>query len=268
MSTEEAPVEIVEWPDDDEVPSPADINLGRRRRRTTKVSEIVAREILEFIVDADLEPGTRLPPESAMLQTYDVGRSSLREALRILEVHGLIAIRSGPGGGPEVQAVGPRDLARQLLFHLTVHGVTFEEVRRSMTLLQTTMITELARTRDPELVAAMRDGLDRANSADTLAEYVDAIHEFHAAPFRLPGGRPLGQVHDAFREILSRRIREDVTLEHMRKTLPEHEAILQAVVDGDVSSAAALASAHNDHVHQVVDDAFPGLANEARVTWA
>ena len=75
-------------------------------RRADKVSEVVARAIVHDIVSRGLEPGATLPSEAVMLARFQVGRASLREALRILEVHGLITIKPGPGGGPFSTASG------------------------------------------------------------------------------------------------------------------------------------------------------------------
>src|SRR6478736_4725215 len=66
--------------------------------RAEKVSEVVARSIVQDIASRELQPGTMLPPESVMLERYRVGRASLREGLRILEIQGLITIKPGPGG--------------------------------------------------------------------------------------------------------------------------------------------------------------------------
>src|SRR2546427_13274672 len=67
--------------------------------RTEKKAEALARQILDDVIDNGLGPGTMLPPEAAMLDRYLVGRTTLREALRILEVHGLLVIHSGQGRG-------------------------------------------------------------------------------------------------------------------------------------------------------------------------
>jgi len=72
---------------------------GEAQRRTLKTSEIVALEIVRDIVSQRFKAGDRLPLESEMLAHYRVSRSSLREALRLLEVQGLIVIRPGPGAG-------------------------------------------------------------------------------------------------------------------------------------------------------------------------
>src|SRR3954466_6485404 len=82
------------------------------QRRTTKVSESVAWQILHDIAANDLPPETKLPPESEMLETYRVGRASLREGLRLLEVAGIIVIRPGPRGGPMVADLEGRSLGR------------------------------------------------------------------------------------------------------------------------------------------------------------
>src|ERR1700689_1242920 len=73
--------------------------------RSGKISQTIARNILDDIVVRQLPPGTMLSSEAGMLARYGVGRASLREALRILEIHGLIKIKPGPRGGPVVAEV-------------------------------------------------------------------------------------------------------------------------------------------------------------------
>ncbi len=79
--------------------------------RPLKTSERVARDIVHDIAVQRLQPGDALPAEADMIGQYGVSRESLREALRLLEVQGLIAIRRGPGGGPTVGTVDPANLA-------------------------------------------------------------------------------------------------------------------------------------------------------------
>ncbi len=68
-------------------------------KRGSKVAEAVARDILAGICNGGLVPGSQLPSEAQMLADYSIGRGSLREALRILEVHGIIRIKAGPSSG-------------------------------------------------------------------------------------------------------------------------------------------------------------------------
>src|SRR5437764_3910532 len=95
--------------------------------RRLKTSESVARDIARDIMEAGLTTGDALPPEAAMLQQYGVSRESLREALRLLEVQGLISIRRGPGGGPIVGAIDPANPGRASTLFFYMPGATYRE---------------------------------------------------------------------------------------------------------------------------------------------
>ena len=94
-------------------------------RRTEKLSEVLAREIVRDL--RDLEPSTMLPPEAVMLDKYRVGRASLREALRLLEVQGLIVIRPGPGGGPMVAQADSVHYGRMSSLYYHMVGATYHD---------------------------------------------------------------------------------------------------------------------------------------------
>ena len=74
-----------------------------RQPRSPKTSERVARDLVTHIIDNNLAEGTKLPNEKQLAEVFQVGRTTLREALRLLETHGVIIIRPGPGGGPVVR---------------------------------------------------------------------------------------------------------------------------------------------------------------------
>jgi DNA-binding FadR family transcriptional regulator len=105
--------------------SPRPDGPGLRRR---KLALLVADAITEDILDARLEPETVLPPEERLMRRFDVGRGTLREALRLLEAEGLLRVRPGRGGGPVVQAPPADLLARPLSVLLSVAGSSFASV--------------------------------------------------------------------------------------------------------------------------------------------
>ncbi|MGH2345766.1 MAG: FadR/GntR family transcriptional regulator, partial [Chloroflexota bacterium] len=59
--------------------------------------QIIVERIREFIAEQKLEPGDRLPPERVLMEQLRVGRSSVREAMKILATLGLVEIRRGDG---------------------------------------------------------------------------------------------------------------------------------------------------------------------------
>ena len=97
-------------------------------KRMSKVAEAIVSNILARICSGELNVGSALPGEAQMLAHYDVGRGSLREALRILEVHGIVKIKAGPGGGPVVRGVTTRDFGRMTTMFLQAGGMTFRDI--------------------------------------------------------------------------------------------------------------------------------------------
>ena len=57
----------------------------------------VARRLVEVILSGQIEPGTRMPSERKLAETFGVGRSAMREALKALSLIGLVEVRQGDG---------------------------------------------------------------------------------------------------------------------------------------------------------------------------
>jgi GntR family transcriptional regulator, transcriptional repressor for pyruvate dehydrogenase complex len=102
-----------------------------RRRRTSKASVALAVDLVDHIVANDLPEGTALPHEKEMADTFELGRSTIREALRVLETRGVVQIRSGPGGGPVVRKPEPRDFSSSLELTLAFEGATLRDIFRA-----------------------------------------------------------------------------------------------------------------------------------------
>ena len=85
-------------------------SLPRRRKRP----DIAADTIRDRIMETGLVPGDRVPSEWLDSETLKVSRGTLREALKLLEFQGLIASKTGPGGGIFVNAIAPDNALRML----------------------------------------------------------------------------------------------------------------------------------------------------------
>ena len=160
---------------------PIAIRSGGAITRPLKASESVARDIVDDIVVERMNEGDSLPPETAMLQHYGVSRETLREALRLLEVQGLISIRRGPGGGPIVGVVDPANLGRvsSLYYHLA--GATYGELFEAWVICEP-IIAELAAANPDRATvkAAMAPYLQLHGPEDeALDEFVVRHTEFH-----------------------------------------------------------------------------------------
>ncbi|WP_433502904.1 FadR/GntR family transcriptional regulator [Pseudonocardia halophobica] len=145
-----------------------------------KQSEIVARQISQQIVDDDLAEGTRLPPEKSMVEEYQVGRSTLREALRLLENRGVLSIKTGREGGPVVRRPHPSDLGEAISLALRFDGVTAEQVVAGQRALVPRLVRLAAENVSAAQLAAIGECLDRMDLyVEQIAVFETESRRFH-----------------------------------------------------------------------------------------
>jgi GntR family transcriptional repressor for pyruvate dehydrogenase complex len=224
--------------------------LSVSKRRTEKISEVIAREIVRDC--RGLPPGTMLPPEARLLELYRVSRASLREALRLLEVQGLIIMRPGPGGGPMVAEADSFHFGRMasLFFHMS--GATYRDTLEARLILEPVVAAIIARRQDPEDIQALKDYVNNARttlagrlppSAFAITENQERILEFHAMLMNMSGNPVMSLLVRSLQDMRVDHMVSDVeTLEH--EFLHVHDDIANAIIAGDADLAAKLMREH------------------------
>jgi GntR family transcriptional regulator, transcriptional repressor for pyruvate dehydrogenase complex len=240
-----------------------------RSRRTEKLSEVLAREILHDIVERDLPTGAKLPSESHMLKTYEVGRASLREALRILEIQGLIQIKPGPGGGPVVAGVHSRDFGKMATMYFHASRATFGELMEARLVMEPVMARHAAQRQDPAFLPLLEQVVEQSRavvSADDRA-YQVASTGFHDLVAGMSGNRILDLMGRALKDIYLDRIEGLVyPTEDREFILKEHDKISQAILKGDATRAERLMRDHMAMYAERAKMRFPELTSDL-VQW-
>ncbi|WP_249977869.1 FadR/GntR family transcriptional regulator [Vreelandella olivaria] len=83
-------------------------------RRRPKLAELISDDIKRWIASESLGEGDRLPNEKALMELYGSAKATVREALKILEVEGLITLKTGPKGGAVINQPGMEPASRML----------------------------------------------------------------------------------------------------------------------------------------------------------
>jgi DNA-binding FadR family transcriptional regulator len=247
---------------------PTATRWGEAQRRTMKTSEVVALEIVRDIVAQRLEAGDRLPLESEMLVHYRVSRSSLREALRLLEVQGLIAIRPGPGAGTVVGKVLPGNLARTLTLYLHMSGATYNELLDAWTLSEPMLAELAAKNPDRKRVRdAMAPFLESSDTCHGPMRQIEAGLAFHDVVADLAGNQVLTLLLNVVGFIVTEQVLHSSKREALEdRIIDDHRALAEAIAAGKAQSARRLME---DHVRHLVDDfraLWPRLVGE-KVQW-
>src|SRR5690606_27239204 len=83
--------------------TPSDGLLKNQPIVVPKASDVLAERLRQMILSGQIQPGHQLPAERELVKETSLSRASVREALRILELEGLIETRRGRGGGSVVR---------------------------------------------------------------------------------------------------------------------------------------------------------------------
>ena len=148
-----------------------------------KTHAVVADRIRRRIVSGELAEGQRLPPEEELTAQFGVARTTLREALRVLESQGLIEIRRGRGGGPTVTHPDLGPVSTALATSLQLQGTTLGDLDAARRLIETEVAGRLAAEHTDRDLAALQAAIDQAAGA---AERSDSL-AFGPPP---PGSTP------------------------------------------------------------------------------
>jgi DNA-binding FadR family transcriptional regulator len=216
------------------------------------VYEQVADRLRESILSGELPAGSVLPAERELSERFGVGRTTVREALRALQTKGL-AVATGPTS--PLRVVAPERLTtdplRDTLVHLLRLGrVPLDDLIGLRVALEGAG-AEQAATREPrpDLTAA-RDQIAFMRAAGTdLEAFEVADIRFHLELVRASGNEALSLVMLAVRDTISQALLSHLEaladpVPTLRQLIAEHEAILQAVIDGDGEAARRLSGEH------------------------
>ncbi|TQC42046.1 FadR family transcriptional regulator [Rhodococcus sp. WS4] len=240
-------------------------DTGREpRRRTEKLSEIVARDIVRDM--RGLPAGSMLPPENVMLDTYRVGRGSLREALRILEVHGLLIIRPGPGGGPMVAEADSTNFAKIASLHLHMTGATYRDIIEARLVMEPVMARLAAERQDRQILQQLQTYVDLPNPIDDQ-EYIHTASNFHSLVSGMSTNPALDLYGGSLKSIYGDRVESMVfPMADRARVSDDHREIARLIVQGDAAEAERLMRMHMQQFLKFSSDRNPGILGEV-VDW-
>jgi GntR family transcriptional repressor for pyruvate dehydrogenase complex len=205
-----------------------------------KASDILANRLREMILGGVFPEGEPLPAERELVTESGLSRSSVREALRVLEVEGLITTRPGRSGGSVVRLPGRGSVALSMHLFVRSHDIRLEALLDCRLAIEPFLAARAARERTASELAEMREIHTRFMTCnDDLALYKRLNLDWHLAIARASHNEILIALMEAiaqpvleasgYRDVLTEEIRNDA-----RKA---HTAILESVEKKDPSSA-------------------------------
>jgi GntR family transcriptional repressor for pyruvate dehydrogenase complex len=150
---------------------PARETVGLRR---TKLSDLVADDLRRSIAREHMQPGDRLANEKTLMQQYACSKGTVREALKALEVQGLVKMYTGPNGGAEIQPVSIEAATQQLRTFLHFQNLGFEQVYALRHDLEVSLVADVIGRLDDDQFARLDANIDACVAARARGDRAEA----------------------------------------------------------------------------------------------
>jgi GntR family transcriptional regulator, transcriptional repressor for pyruvate dehydrogenase complex len=212
---------------------------GLTRIERTSIKDLALEQLRRYIQSGAVKPGERLPAERALSERLGVGRSSVREALKVLEAIGLIESRIGEG--TFLIAQSGATIGRTIGLSLATWGGAIVEIIGARQMIEIESVRAAAEHATAEEIKALQVELGRMEvSSDNFPAYLAADMQFHRLIGRATHNAIVAHITDTLISMLEEAMREGHTdqLPMFAEGSGTHREVFSAIARRDGTAAA------------------------------
>lgn len=252
----------------DSTDTPVDVLQRAARPAVLPPAESLANELRRQIVSGELNEGARLATELLLREEHGVSRTTLREALRILETEGLVRVHRGARGGATAHHPHPQSIATYVGLLLQTRGASIADFLEARSILEPPLAGIAASRRAPIHVRTLTDALMHeaavvAHEPERFAQLAVEFHERIAEASESPTLTVLLAILNAIVERAAPvRLDDHTHPGRAERVHAEHAAVTEHIESGDAVGAEKIWRQHcspsadsveTDSQHGVID---------------
>ena len=229
-----------------------------------KASEVLAERLRNLIVQGHFSPGDMLPTERDLVVEAGLSRTSVRDALRVLESEGLITTKAGRTGGSIVTLPGRDSVARSVELFVRTHGIRLASLLECRVAVEPTLARLAAANRtQAELDEMTEIHRQFVASVDDISDYKRINIEWHLAVARASGNEPLTALMEAIATPISdaQEYQHVTTADLRAAAVKAHAVILKAIAEQDGGAAFRRMERHVSGYRDVATKSAEALRN-------
>lgn len=229
----------------------AEIRGGESRRVFEEICESVRAQIAR----GTLKPGDRLPAERELAERYNVGRNAVREALRTLEIAGVVQLRKGRNGGPYIRPASPNLVTHAIRDLIGYGSLQWQDLTETRSLLLGSVmkvVSDRATAADYDTIERNVDLTEEALREGRAEEYSAHAYEFYTLLARSAHNSVLTLLVTSMSDLVRRFVNTnfDRTIRTPLATLvPVRRRMVKFMRDGDYEQAAAELQIQLNQIH-------------------
>lgn len=244
------------------------MNRVEPAQRPPKAAMLVAQRIVRDSLRENLKPGDLLLPERTMLEKYQTGRGTLREALRLLEFQGVISLKPGPRGGPVLQSPDAAHLASTVVLLLQMNQAPFRTIVEVRSALEPIISSLAAERMSDESIEELNGTIEQMRQEmDDQHSFLDANQRFHDVIAWSSGNTLFGYIVDSLLGIMDgTALGVDYPRHRRAAILIAHEEIFEALKSRDPKASEARMRAHIEEYERYAERKYPQVLKET-IPW-
>jgi GntR family transcriptional regulator, transcriptional repressor for pyruvate dehydrogenase complex len=235
--------------------------------RQTRTFEEVCARIREQLESGSLRPGDKLPPERELSQQLGVSRTALREALRSLEIAGIVRLRKGPKGGAFIQSGDLRSMNRVIQDLMRLGAISLDDLTEVRQVIQTAVVRLACERATDEEIAAIGANIENTAEATRqgrLDERMRYVNEFYRLLALATRNEIFTMFVDSATEILMRFLRAIPEGRPMGNLIEARRRFYKHFKVRNADLAAREMEKHLTEVHGILAHAYPAAARRAK----
>lgn len=208
--------------------------------------EEIADQIKRSIFDGTLDPGDRLPSELELARQFNVGRQTIREALRFLEMSGFITIHRGAKGGPVIENTLLHIASNSLMNAIQMQNITLNDLTAARIEIERGVLLHVLKSADASDVRILQENVFKAKREIKKGIRASALNvEFHRLLARASKNPVFEIVVDSIMAVAADYLsRFELGLEQSKRSVDDHEALLAAIIEKDTNKAIKILEDH------------------------
>jgi len=212
--------------------------------RKQDLTHTLVAGLKDMISSGALHPGSKLPPERELARQFGVNRASIRQALKALDVMGIVNQRVGDGTYLTQDA--STTLRAPLDFLILVDGITFQELFEARRIVEPELAARAAKRRSEDDVAELEKAVAAMKAAPSpdASELAEMDLRFHEIIWRASGNRVCQRMFSSLHGALSRSLTVTSSLRDAGTPMGAHEQLFHAIRAGDSALAHRLMAEH------------------------
>lgn len=216
-----------------------------------KISQMVIEQIQGMIMRGELKNGDKLPPERELTQTLNIGRPALREALKALEVIGVIESRHGQGNF--VVNNTENSVYKPLSLSFKLSNGNIEEILELRRLIEEYTVKQAASSSDEKDVLRLREILNAMINAETTEQKSQFDKQFHYEIAKISKNILINSLFESTSYLFDSFINKTVRMsffgeDSIDKIYDEHLRIIEAIEKHDAEEAAKKMQIHLNNI--------------------